>query len=261
MSSIFLTVDDVTAAFPGFSQSLWVPSQTAEGSGFWSSLWLADRQPGGAGVQPAAGGEAYTAASTGALPVGYTAGRTCFGLLELSCPSSGQVMFYDRLVAMSGLSGTLLTPQTVTLPTLPRYADGVGVEAYLEWYVVTGATARNLTVVGTDHNGDAMTVTVLVPGGPTDRQKRILPAAPGKLGWRTITSVTWDASTGTSGNFGITLGRPITKVSVGAGFPGRLDFLQLGLTEFLPGACLAISKLCSENQTGNLSGQYVVLNG
>jgi hypothetical protein len=254
-------MDAVTAAFPGFSQSLWAPSQAAEGNGFWSSLWLTDRQPGGAGIQPAAGGEAYTAASTGALPVSYTTGRTCFGLLDLFCSSSGQVMIYDRLVAMSGLSGTLLTPQTVTLPTLPRYADGVGVEAYLEWYAITGTSARDLTVVGTDNNGDAMTVTVAVAGGPTVRQMTQIPPAAGKTGWRTITEVTWSASTGTAGNLGITLGRPITKVSVVAGFPARLDFLQLGLTEFLPGACLALAKLCSENLTGNLSGQYVVLNG
>jgi hypothetical protein len=134
------------------------------------------------------------------------------------------------------------------------------VEAWLEWYTVTGSTTRNLTVVGTDHNGDAMTVTLAVAGGPTVRQMtQILPAA-GKAGWRTITSVQWDASTGTAGNFGITLGRPIVKVTVGAGLPTRMDFLQLDLAEFAPGACLSLAKLCSENLTGVISGQYSVLN-
>jgi len=256
----FAGVDAVTAAMPGRSYSIMIPSQTTEGAGFWTSFRLADKAPGGAGQQPAPGGEAYNSASPGALPVGYATGRTLLGRLDLFCPNYGQVMLFDMLVAMSGLSGTLLTPQGVSLPALPRYdtPDG-GVEAYLEWYTITGTTARNLTVTGTALDGDPMTLDMPVAGGPTVRQMTHIPPAPGRPGWRTITQVQWDASTGTAGNFGITLLKPIRKVTVGPGIDSALDFLRVGLAEFLPDACLSAGLLASGSASGVVSGEYTVL--
>jgi len=258
----FANVNEVTAAFPGRSYSVLIPSQATEGAGFYTSFRLADKTPAGAGNQPAAGGEAYNSTSVGALPIGYATGRTFLGRMDLFGPTYGQVMIFDMLCAMSGLSGTLLNAQTVSLPALPRYNTPTGgVEAYLEWYATTGTTARNLTVIGTDlDNGDPMTVVWPVPGGPTVRQMLNIPPALGKTGWETITSVQWDASTGTAGNFGITLLRPIRKVTFGPGIDSSLDFLRLGLAEFEPGACLSLALLPSTTATGVVGGEYTVIN-
>jgi hypothetical protein len=213
-------------------QSLAFDKNAFFGSGTnWNSLWVSTQWVHGRG------GETITAPTTAAAP-----DRTTTGAIGQRNPAAGDLrcwirtmmvrglglidqmsfMIADRLSHQGGLDGTLTTPQTTNLPTaaLTRYTTGVGVFAALEIYTTVGSTGTTATVSYTDDAGNAgQTSQPINFGGTGFREaQRILPIslASGDLGVRAVASVTLAATTGTAGNFGVTLYRPILALSMKA---------------------------------------------
>ena len=165
-------------------------------------------------------------------------------------------LIYDRLVHQAGLVGNVATSQVTNLPTaaLTRYTDGIGVCIVLTIYTAIGSTASDLVVTYTNQAGvggrtskPAACNTSLSP-----RLSIMVPLADGDTGVRSVESIILSASTGTAGNIGISLIKPLYLVPVTDG--NRYESLySLGLAcgrmiEILPDACL-----CALLKTGSTS--------
>jgi hypothetical protein len=140
---------------------------------------------------------------------------------RINALNPGVYLLCDRLSHQGGLSGTVgATGQTTNLPTaaLTRYTDGVGVMAGLTIYTQIGTTA---TVVGASYTNTTPTAgrsgPLVVFGGTGFREAGrmiLLPLVAGDTGVRSVQFVTVVASTGTTGNFGVTLFKPLYAVIV-----------------------------------------------
>ena len=135
----------------------------------------------------------------------------------------GQIIIADRLSHQAGLSGTVTGEQTTNLPTaaLTRSTSGVGVMIGLTIYTAIGGTSTVATTVTVSYTNTADTAGRISPAvaiGATgfnlaNRMIQI-PLAAGDLGVKSVQSVTLAASTGTAGNFGVTLYKPLYVIGV-----------------------------------------------
>jgi hypothetical protein len=180
------------------------------------------------------------APSTAVVPDNTTAGSLGQGnasasglrLARLVANSSSAAPFClvlcDRLSHQGGLSGTTTGAQTTNLPTaaLTRSTDGIGVMAAVEIYTQLGATPQTFTCSYTNEAGTAGRTSTAVPLGGSAVQEvlinkfQIMTLQAGDRGVKSVESLTLSASTGTAGNFGLTLFRPIMT------FPGIYDEAQ-----------------------------------
>lgn len=206
------------------------------------------------GVTPAtagAGGTSYDRTTDGAIVIPPGALRLAALKLTADAAADYTIMLVDRLVACSGLALNTLTPQTVTLPSLPRSTDGKGVWAAIELYTVANNVASSHTIGYTNQDGTTSRVSgTLVDPFLTStinntNTTRIFPLAAGDYGVRTVSSYTVSAGThSTAGDVGITLFRPISVFSLGphTEFTGRLkprDWLDTALAD-ISDACLSL---------------------
>jgi hypothetical protein len=72
----------------------------------------------------------------------------------------------------------------------------------------------------------------------------------------------WSATTGTTGNFGITLLRrlaeiPLSTINVGY----SMDFAELGLPTVYNNACVCMMVMCTTTNTGILQGSMRFVQG
>jgi hypothetical protein len=153
----------------------------------------------------------------------------------------------DRLSHQGGLSGTATGAQTTNLPTaaLTRYTDGVGVMLGLEIYTQIGTTATTITASYTDQDGNTGQTTAATAWGATGFREAsrlvVLPLAAGDTGVRAVASVTAAATTGTAGNFGVTLFKPLVAIPcVGSVIQDHDALLGMSsqLVQILDDACL-----------------------
>jgi hypothetical protein len=173
------------------------------------------------------------------------------------------IMLMDRLSHQGGLSGTTTGEQTTNLPTaaLTRYTDGVGVIAALQWYSATGSTGVTVTARYTNEGGTGSRTTLaasLAATRPIDTVV-FLSTQDGDRGVRSVEGVTLSASTGTAGNFGVTLYKPLAVFqSVPAAMHGYRNVLN-----FLPAmhsnACIDLVVIASGTSTGAIVGSVNVI--
>lgn len=240
-------------------------SATAKAAGSFHSLWTTAGFPAGGSAAGSANGAIPTSATTGALSFVNASGTntTYLGKLAIQGATVGTFMIYDRLWHNSALSGTVTTAQTFTQPALTRHTDGIGVEAFLEIYTATGSTAVTATISYTntdDVSGRSGTVSLIA--SPVAGQMIPFQLASGDKGVKSIQSVTLSATTGTAGNFGLTLIKrkaevPITVANIGQ----TLDGIALGLPEIWDNACLAFMVQCSATNTGYMLGTTCIIEG
>lgn len=235
-------------------------SATAEGAGTFHSLWAVTGYPP-AGSAPGATALVPTNATTGAWP--FTAGggalQDYIGNVNFRGPTAGTIIVYDRLVHVSGLSGTNVTVDTAVSNTaLTRYTDGIGVEAYAEFYTAIGATAATLNVRYTDQDGNTNQVGTYAHPANAESVGQMVPIvlAAGDYGVRAITNYHWSVTTGTAGNFGFTLLRRLFDVPINANLATTMSALDHGLTQVLPDACIAFMVQCSTTSTGLIQGNF-----
>lgn len=162
------------------------------------------------------------------------------------------MILVDVLNHSGGLVGNVATVQTTGLPTaaLPRYTSGEGVMAGLIVYTAIGATATTVTINYTNQAGTSgrVSTATLIGSSVTSPAGSFLPIplANGDTGVRSVQSVTLLATTGTAGNMGVVLYRPLQMIAlndVQGAMP--LDAVSSGgivgaLCEILPNACLSV---------------------
>lgn len=244
-------------------------------AGQFFSLWTATGVPS-AGSAPGTTPINPTNATTGAISfANQTAPSESY--LAWMWAAFGNVTssieIHDRLLTVSGASGTVTTAQTTgvacdlstTNPGNDRIGatDYSGVSWWIEVYTAMGATAVNATVDVTYGDGTTGNLAAIALAA-TPRQGRLyqlVSAAAGK--WiRGVNSVTLSATTGTAGNFGITATRQRAVISSPvANFPAVADWAQLGLPSIENDACLFPIMLCSTTTTGTVRGQGKIIHG
>lgn len=192
-----------------------------------------------------------TSATAGALELvnGGTGRLVMSAAIANGNTGVASIIVCDRLSHQGGLSGTVTTAQTTNLPTaaLTRYTSGVGVMAGLTVYTGVGATTTTFTVSYTNSAGTSGRISpaTRIGGGNTDGQSTFMPIplAEGDVGVKSVESVTLAATTGTAGNFGVTLYKPLYVISMMARESQNLASimgagLNGGLEEIVDNACL-----------------------
>lgn len=229
---------------------------TPPGGGGYSSTWSRNGVPANGGT-PGATSAACDRTTTGALgQTNASAGqlyawirRVC-ALLDPAAAGSNtdtvaKLVIADRLAHIGGMNGTLTTPQLTLGMGITRNTNGAGVLAALEIYTTVGTTGTTVTASYTNQAGTAgQTTQPIVFGGTGYRTaSRFLPLSltAGDTGVRDVASATVLASTGTAGNFGVTIYRPLLTLPLvsGAAFPLDGDPVKHpGLPVILDNACL-----------------------
>lgn len=243
---------------------------TAPTSGTLYSLWMNNGIPGTPGAAPGAAA-VPTNTTAGALQQTDPGGgrqKWLTGIdadaLSATTLGTGVLILYDRLFHVSGFSGTVITAQTVqgspASPALTRYTNGVGNQIWAEIYTTLGTTQRTVSCSYTDQAGVASTSVATVLGAAgTNGAQMILPLslAAGDTGVQAVNTATLSASTGTAGNWGITIAHPLAMVPVGGpGAPSVADMVASfpSLVEVLSGACLALAFMATSTSAPAVVG-------
>jgi hypothetical protein len=216
----------------------------------YTSLWGYNGNPCG-GATPGGTARNPTNSTNGALrQTDASGGRTKYltGAVVTS-RTQGSFFLYDRLADISGLSGTTTTAQNTTSLSVSRYTgtSSVGNEIWVEIYTAVGGSATTIKASYTNQAGTAGQITPLVIFGGTNDSEATrmfrLPLAAGDTGVRSVESVTVTATTGTAGDFGVTIARKHALITMAYdGTWGVLDLLtgKPGPVAIASGACLAL---------------------
>lgn len=183
-------------------------SQTSVALQWHSHLRSATKQPGGT-FAPAAipGGTATNRTTTGVLfpQLSNPGGTDKKYLLTVGYSASStlnMLLFYDMLVAASGINANLNTEQTVSTTPLTRYTTGAGVMATMEVTTALGATSSNVTMSYTDQDNVSGLITPSVGMTTSAIAGRLMPAtmgpffqlAAGDFGVRSVQSITFSSA-------------------------------------------------------------------
>ena len=190
------------------------------------------------------------------------------GRFNTSNLAGATVVAIDLLNVSGGLSGTITTEQTTNLPTAPltRHTGGTGVMIGLVIYATLGTTATTISVRYTNQAGTAnRTSTVTSFGGTGFREAArliMIPPAAGDTGVRSVEGVTLTATTGTAGNFGVCLFKPLLTFSLDSTTGTMpIDAVSSGgmigsMAEFDDDACLTFMAFSPVTQS--ISGALIV---
>ena len=245
----------------------------------YCSLWRATGQPGQGAIPTVVA----TCNNTTVGTIGFNqqiSPSTSYGAyLEIATGNAAMTMeLHDRLANMGGLNGTLTTAQSVNLDLNTLLAtDNIGtrkgdanysdVQWWLEWYTATGGTAVTATIVVTYNDGTTGNLSVISLAGTRPASHMIplnslIPSAQSGKFIRGIVSVTLSATTGTAGNFGVTVTRPrMTLSSPFANFKFIADWAQLGLPEIYNSSAIFPIVLTSTTSTGTVRGGGKIAHG
>lgn len=236
-------------------------------AGRYASLWTLGTLPAPGSTPPAGSGEAPTKNTPGAFSFTNPAPgeKSYLGAASGAGHLAGSLIVLDRLVHTSGLVGNSAAVQAVNTVPLPARAPAGGPGTiWLEWYTSTGATSVNASASYTNQDGVAGRTTPLISLGATRRVAEMipLPLQSGDSGVLSVQSVTLSASTGTAGNFGVTLARRIAEIPMVLGNTGfTLDALDLGMPEIADDACLMMAWLVAGTATPWLLGSMNLIQG
>lgn len=214
------------------------------------SLWTYDGMPSGGSIPT---GATITDRSTiGSISFTPPGGIRDKWLISAGICSqiAGVYLLYDRLFHIGGLSANTTNDQVIqgspASPVLTRNSGGTGNMVFYEIYTIIGTTSRVLTMTYTNQNGESSKTSTINIGATgfreVTRMQRI-PLSSGDTGVRSIEKISLDSSTGTQGNFGITIGQPLAWIPVGAaGVMGWRDYTTglPGIPKIDPNACLSL---------------------
>ena len=205
--------------------------------------------------------------SIGPIP-GATSGKLQIlgGRFTTSSLAGVSMVAIDLLNVSGGLNGTVTTEQTTNLPTaaLTRHTGGDGVFIGISINSAVGTTATTISVRYTNQAGTPNRVSTITSFGGTgfrDAGRLILiPLEAGDTGVRSVEGVTLTATTGTAGNFGVCLFKPLMSFSLESTTGTMpLDAVSSGgmigsMVEFDDDACLnfLIFTLTSQSVNGAL---------
>lgn len=262
-------INRATGGNSGAPESLWFQkaarvsgaAAAAAIAGQASSLWQYEGSPAHGAAPGAVAAPDNT--TNGGLKQTDPGGSLEKWLLSMFAQSSsvGTLMLYDRLLHISGLSGLVgVTEQTVG-GTLSRYTGSasVGNQIWAEIYTQIGTTATTLTANYTDQDGNASSTSQAVVFGGTGRREaqRLIqiPLASGDTGVRAVAGVTVGVSTGTAGDFGINVVRPLGSIVINSGgFGGVRSFMDGPMPKIQTDACLALAWFAGNTSAPDIFG-------
>lgn len=218
-------------------------------AGLMYSTWKYDGFPG-PGATPTTV-TAPTNATAGAIPFTDPGGGRQKWLMSAGIGSSptdvGYVILYDRLLQIGGLDGTNTGAQTVG-GSLTRNTGGAGNQIWIDITTAVGTTARTITASYTNQAGTSGRTTAAVTFGGTagtvgnDANLLIpLPLQAGDTGVQAVASVTiGTGSTGTAGNFGVLVVKPIAFLTFEESGSATKNFAvgMPGVPALESGACI-----------------------
>lgn len=219
-------------------------------AGRGASLWTYDGMPAGGAVPTSAAIPDRT--TTGAISFSAPGGGRDKHLIgaHIAPLTAGVYLLYDRLFHIGGLNGTSTSDQTIQnappSPALTRNTGGAGNIVFYEIYTIIGTTSRTLTMTYTNQAGTGSRTATINIGSTNFREvtrAQRIPLAAGDTGVRAVEKIALDASTGTVGDFGITIAQPLAWVAVGAaGTAGWRDYTTglPGIPVIDPDACLSL---------------------
>jgi hypothetical protein len=185
------------------------------------------------------------------------------GRFNTSGQAGAMVVAIDLLNVSGGLDGTITTEQATNLPTaaLTRHTGGDGVMIGLVIYTTIGTTATTVTVKYTNQAGTANQVSTSTGFGGSNLNAGgrliLIPLAAGDTGARSVEGVTLTATTGTIGNFGVCLFKPLMGFSLDSTTGTMpIDAVSTGgmigsMAEFDDDACLTFMAFTPVAQTIN----------
>lgn len=232
----------------------------------WGSTWRATGIPPAATIPAAAA--ICNELTNGCIPYRQASTGNKLYLAEIEvCAANAytDIQFHDRLAHSGGLSGTLTTVQTTNLPidvsgTASNLVARRGATDYselqwwLEWYTATGAaqTAPTINYTATDDTTGSMTLPLTPASVNVGRLIPLNQPADGKFIKR-INSVQFSVNTGSAGNIGITVTRPLSGISTeGNNIAKRLNVFGTGFPCIPANACLMNVLLVSTTTTGTI---------
>jgi hypothetical protein len=185
------------------------------------------------------------------------------GRFNTSGIAGAMAVAIDLLNVSGGLNGTVTTEQTTNLPTaaLTRHTSGDGVFIGIIIYTIVGTTATTISVRYTNQAGTSNRVSTVTSFGGTGFREvgRLIqiPLEAGDTGARSVEGVTLTATTGTAGNFGVCLFKPLMGFSLDS-TTGTIpiDAVSSGgmigsMAEFDDDACLTFFKFTPVTQAIN----------
>lgn len=253
-----------------------IASQTANS---YCSLWRATGQPGQGAIPTVVATCNNTTVGTIGFKQQISPSTSYGAYLEIATSNAAMTTeLHDRLANMGGLNGTLTTAQSVNLDlntllatdninTRKGDANYSDVLWWLEWYTATGGTAVTATIAVTYNDGTTGNLSVLSlaatrPASHMIPLNSLIPSAQSGKFIRGIVSVTLSATTGTAGNFGVTVTRPrMTLSSPFANFKFIADWAQLGLPEIYNSSAIFPIVLTSTTSTGTVRGGGKIAHG
>ena len=260
------TVDDIAAGLSAAQVRNYMKVLAApKAAGSLVSSWLASGLPGAGSAAPAyTAGSGYTCSSATTGAIQYVNGAVKNWLAKMTANSSqpGTLILVDRLWACSGMGFAAGTYAVTTPGALPaRITDsGVGVEAYVEQYVVAGAASGTLTLNYLNTAAAAKSgVIAAVVSAPSASQLQPIPWQTGDVGISQVTSAVTSA-TWTSGTFGITLLKRIAEIPLASiGVSGVIDWALAGLPTIPADACLQLIYIGSNTTAATVLGNVTII--
>ena len=264
------TMDGLLAAYSTAKRyPFYIASTSTEGAGKYASRWIRTGRIPLTGAAPGSTARACSSSTAGALNpgMGSAAGGNKFYLAGISIVSGsvGGFLIYDRLVDVSGLSGTQTTTDTAinsTAITRPD-ANGAGVELWQEVYTAYGSTGATLNIKYTDQDGNTGVSTTYTHPSDAPTATQVIPTdlAAGDTGVRAVTAYHWSGTTGTAGDFGFTLRRRIGGVfpASPANVATTFNAIDIGLVEVPNDACIEFVWTANGTSTGDCRGELVIV--
>lgn len=235
---------------------------TARSLGAYHSLWKVGGSVSSAFNPPTGAGSVPDRNTAGALFLPTPTGLEKLYLTYLSAVSGngGTLFLGDRLWANSGLNGTLTTAQAINGGALSRVTSGVGLQMFLEVYTATGTTGATATVSYTNSDGVAgRTSAVALGTSMVVGQFVPFPLQVGDKGLsitNPIQSLTLSVSTGTAGDFGMTIVKPICEMPMAANNLQSAGPYDLPIVELDPNTCLFPYAQCGVASMALINGSY-----
>ncbi len=253
-------------------------SVTGQAAGTFVSMWRITGQPGQGAIPTVK--EVCTHATAGAVSFTQQLApkESYLGILETYTASAGQTIeIHDRLMQMGGLSGIVITAQSVNIDLSTELANNnmaarIGdsnysdVQWWLEWYTATGATVVNANVSVVYSDGTAGTISVqLTASRPASHMiplNGLIPSAIVGKYIRAVTSIQLSATTGTAGNFGVTATRyRAANYNPVANSRFTSDWAQLGFPKIANSSCLVPIMLTTGTTTGLFRATGKIIHG
>lgn len=243
------------------------PSSFTLLGGVMKSAWTLDGKPGPGSV-PGGVASNPTNATAGAFRMLNPSGGRQRWLRSMFASAWGatRIILYDRLMHIGGFSGTVTTANTVN-GTVSRYTAQASLGNFImaEVYSAVGASQVNVSCNYTDKDGNSRASGTALFGASVCRNPgdcAIIPynTATGANSVVGVTDATLSATTGTAGNWGITVCRSLMEIDVGSvntsGFGHGARQMALRDTELLANACLGILFVTTGTLSNFIRGNY-----